>query len=330
MSGGLPGKRDVMSELFVNDPSDPPLFMRSQLLESGLRDPDIGRLVREGTLARIRRGAYTLKETWDVSDDLAKHILLCRAVLLACRAEAVLSHVSAVAVLAVPMWDLDLSHVHVTRSDRRGGRTTAGVRQHRGALSEDADVIRVGDLPVTSYARTALDLCRIADVERSLVVVDSMLNRGLTSEPELHEMWERTLRWSGGLTAHLTLRLADGRRESVGETRTFLALWRARLPLPEPQYEVLDASGVVLARLDFAWEKYGVYLEFDGRAKYTAYLRDGETIEDAVLREKRREDAVREATGWTCIRVTWADLYNPTALINRVARALVAGGWQAA
>jgi hypothetical protein len=44
-----------------------------------------------------------------------------------------------------------------------------------------------------------------------------------------------------------------------------------------------------------------------------------------VLREKRREDRVRELTGWRCIRVTWADLENPARLVARIRAALLGG-----
>jgi len=61
-----------------------------------------------------------------------------------------------------------------------------------------------------------------------------------------------------------------------------------------------------------------VWLEFDGREKYLRFRRDGETIADAVLREKRREERVRELTGWICVRITWADLADPRRVAARI------------
>ena len=61
-----------------------------------------------------------------------------------------------------------------------------------------------------------------------------------------------------------------------------------------------------------------MWVEFDGREKYTRYLREGETVTDAVLREKRREDRVRELTGWICVRITWAELADPRRLAARI------------
>ena len=59
-------------------------------------------------------------------------------------------------------------------------------------------------------------------------------------------------------------------------------------------------------------------MEFDGRQKYVQFLREGESVTDAVLREKRREDMVCELTGWRCMRITWADLADPVRLAARI------------
>jgi hypothetical protein len=126
------------------------------------------------------------------------------------------------------------------------------------------------------------------------------------------------------LRTDLILRLADPRIESLGETRCFFLCWRHGLPAPQPQFVVRDAQGREVARLDFAWPEHRVWMEFDGKEKYTKFLRAGETVADAVLREKRREDLVRELTGWRCIRITWADLMDPERTASRIS-ALLAG-----
>ena len=50
--------------------------------------------------------------------------------------------------------------------------------------------------------------------------------------------------------------------------------------------------------------------EFDGRMKYGRFRRPGETAEDAVHREKLREDALRDQ-GWQVARWIWDDLSSP-------------------
>lgn len=91
--------------------------------------------------------------------------------------------------------------------------------------------------------------------------------------------------------------------------------------MPEPQYEIKDANGRVVARVDFAWPELGVFLEFDGMVKYQKPLREGETASDVVVREKQRQDLICRLTGWRCIRIVWADLAHPertAALIRSV------------
>jgi hypothetical protein len=70
-------------------------------------------------------------------------------------------------------------------------------------------------------------------------------------------------------------------------------------------------------------------MEFDGKEKYLKFRRPGESVTDAVLREKRREERIRELTGWTCIRITWADLYDPERTAARI-RAVMATAQRAA
>jgi len=77
-----------------------------------------------------------------------------------------------------------------------------------------------------------------------------------------------------------------------------------------------------VARVDFAWPELKVIVEFDGAEKYHRYRLPGETIEQMVMREKRREDLIREATGWIVIRITWADLGTPIATSRRIRRAM--------
>jgi hypothetical protein len=100
--------------------------------------------------------------------------------------------------------------------------------------------------------------------------------------------------------------------------------YRYGLPKPLLQYAVRDGSGLI-GNTDFGWPEHGVLGEFDGRVKYEKYLRPGETPADAVVREKLREDRMREATGYSFIRFTWADIYKPDETAERTRRALSRG-----
>jgi hypothetical protein len=163
----------------------------------------------------------------------------------------------------------------------------------------------------------AIDITTVATVETALCVVNHLLHQGLTSQSSIETRYATMDHDPFTLSTDLVLRLADPRIESVGESRSWHFFWRQGLPAPEPQWVVSEA-GREIARLDFAWPDLGCWLEFDGRQKYVRYLRDGETVTDAVLREKRREERITELTGWRCIRITWADLADPIRLAARI------------
>jgi hypothetical protein len=90
--------------------------------------------------------------------------------------------------------------------------------------------------------------------------------------------------------------------------------------MPDLQFSVIDHTGRLIGTTDFAWEEHKLLGEFDGKVKYGRLLRSGEEPEDAVFREKRREDLLRETTGWGMIRLVWSDLYSPLATAARVRR----------
>jgi hypothetical protein len=297
------------------------VILRREALAAGYTDRDIAKMVRSGLWHRIRHGAYVGAQAWNELSNADQHALLARAVLRQARAEMVLSHISALPEYGAPLWGLPTGVVHVTRRDRRAGRKESGVQQHQGILMPDDVVVRRG-VEVTSATRTAIDITTVADTERSLAVVNHLLHEEYTTLEEVRGRYSSMERHPFTLHTDLVLRLADPRIESVGESRTFFLCWSQGLPVPEPQVIVPDHGRGEVFRLDFAWPERGVWLEFDGKEKNDKHLREGETVADAVLREKRREDRVRELTGWRCIRITWADLFFPERTAARI-RALL-------
>jgi hypothetical protein len=320
-----------MKELAPDHPRLSPVHLRKELLESGLDDRAIARHVARGTLHRVRRGAYVDAAAWARLDADSRHAVRARAVVQQGRTELVLSHSSALPDWEAPTWGLSLDMVHVTRLDGRTGRKEAGVQQHRGRLLP-ADVVERNGVRLSSPERVMIELTTVAGVEACLVVWNHFLSRRLTTVEEVEARYLSLTegcdapmdQWPDTLKTDLLLRLADGRCESAGESRTLYLCWRQHLPAPIPQYKIRDRAGNVIARVDFAWPEYGVFLEFDGLAKYDRLLREGETASDAVVREKLREQEICELTGWRCLRLTWADLSRPELTAQRIRRALSA------
>jgi hypothetical protein len=294
------------------------VFLRHEAERLGYNDHVIARMVRQRLWHRVRRGAYVLGDHWASFSTNERYGLLCAAVVRQANTGVVLSHLSSANEWGAPLWDVDLSEVHLTRCDGKAGRREAGVDQHRGRLLDgDLASAQFGNV-ATSATRTCLELTTMLDVEHAVVEIDALLHRELTTVDALRTRYAAMERWPETLRTDLILRLVDGRSESVGESRTRYLCWAEHLPAPIPNYPIQDRRGRIVHRVDLAWPEYGVFLEFDGKVKYQRHLRDGETVTDAVLREKRREDLVCELTGWRCIRLIWADLYTPALTADRI------------
>ncbi|GAA3542217.1 hypothetical protein [Nocardioides daeguensis] len=302
------------------DPDHPCLTdiaLRKDLLALGHTDRSLARAVATGQLGKPRRGAYVDGALWAQLSREERYALRVRSALRQACVEAAATHVSALPFLDAPTWALSLEAVHTTRKDGRAGRREAGIKQHRGAL-EAGDLVVVGDIECAAPMRATLEVATMTGVEPALVVLNHFLHRGDFTAAEIRDRYENGMAlWPDSLATDLVLRLGDPRIESAGESRTHYFLWRHHFPSPEPQFEVYDGP-LLFAYLDFAFPDLGIWIEFDGKEKYLKFRRPGESVVDAVLREKQRESRVAELTGWRCIRITWADLADPVRLARRI------------
>jgi hypothetical protein len=65
--------------------------------------------------------------------------------------------------------------------------------------------------------------------------------------------------------------------------------------------------------------RYRAVGEFDGLAKYGVLLQPGQDPRDAVVAEKRREDAIRDED-WHVTRWVWSELEPFDAVARRIER----------
>lgn len=310
-----------MLDLLISVADASSVILRRDAVAAGIDDNALRRHVRAGILVRIRQGAYALADVWKASSVAGQHLMLVDAVMRQYGDDVALSHGSAAIAQGAPGWNLDLDSVHVTHLDGGGGRIGGRVVHHHGSCRV-LDLSRVDGHWITSPARTVHDLAMTASAEAALVNASDFLHRGLTTIEEIVALEPARSRWPRTLGMNVVHHLADPRFESVGESRSRFLFWSQRLPIPVPQYEVVHPDGRVAGRVDFAWPEHGLLLEFDGRVKYHRFRREGETIEEMVLREKRREETVCELTGWRLIRLIWADLERPHETAARIRRLL--------
>jgi hypothetical protein len=288
------------------------------LLSQGYDPEELARMVRDGTMTRIRRGAYARvaqKEEGSIDD---RHRRMILATVPQLDSGAVVSHGSAALLHGLPTWAGATSRVHVTRNRRGGARRRALVEVH-GAPLQGTDLACIDGISVTSLNRTVLDLARTLPWEQAVAAGDRALALGL-SRADLSEGLQRMRGWPGIACARRTVGFLDVRSESAGESVSRVRIHEAGLPAPVPQLEIFDSSGRFVARVDFGWEEEKTIGEFDGKAKYGELLKPGQTARDAMLAEKRREDMLRDL-GWQVVRWIWADLYRPGVIGDRVLRA---------
>jgi hypothetical protein len=289
---------------------------RAELVEAGFADGELARARRRGELWRLRRGRYTTVPPPE--DRMARHAAVVRSAVPALAPEAVVSHLSAAALHGLPSWGGSLCRVHVSRDRAGGGRIDPLLHVHPARLAADEVEEREG-CRVTTVARTVVDCARTLPFEQGVVIADAALSARRVTPAGLAEALHRRPRRRGNALAARVLAFADGRAESVGESRSRVAIWRAGLPAPELQWVV---GGI--GRVDFAWPARRTVGEFDGLVKYGRLLRPGQDPADVLVAEKLREDALR-AEGLGVARWTWADLDPFTEVAERLARQFALG-----
>jgi very-short-patch-repair endonuclease len=158
----------------------------------------------------------------------------------------------------------------------------------------------------------------------ALLAADAALHQRLATREDLSSAldWIRFHPRSAAVKGFVAL--ADGRRESPGETRLAHAFHLMGVAVT-PQAHI-TAPGFS-AYVDFALDGENIVVEFDGKVKYGRSSDDPDpfgnrrTPQQVLWAEKRREDRLREL-GYEVVRVTWDDLADLVALSRRVGAAV--------
>jgi predicted transcriptional regulator of viral defense system len=278
------------------------VFTSREALAVGYRVEDVRVELSRRRWVRLRKGVYITADDVSTKDPRQRHLVDCLAVLLSLGSGPVLSHASAARLHGLIVPRTEPRDVRVTAVDQwRRGR---GYRVARAALPED-DVLPWSEFSTTSVARTLVDCAREWSLTDGVIAFDAAMQARLVHRAEIHRAVLTGSHRVGIAGAARALDLSDGRAESPLETRGRLALLSAGLPRPELQVEIHDAAGFV-GRVDAWYAEAAVAVEFDGRVKYVD-PRDGSSSGEALWREKRREDRMRDA-GARVIRVINDDL----------------------
>ena len=312
---------DDVDELFTLHPNG--LFRRSEAIDLGYRDRHLAAARVDKILARTRHGVYMPYAAWEAADALEQHRLLSQAVLLRHDNRVALSHTSAAVMLGLRLHEPDLSQVHVTRLDGKGGRHLEHVSYHEGPWSPN-DIFSLDEMLLVDPVTAAVGAAALTSVAKGVVLLDSLYDLDLGTPEDVERQRRRVEHHPFSQHLHMPVRLARPGSQSVGESLCRCHFFWQHVPEPVLQFKVYDDQGRLVGITDFAWPEQRLLGEFDGKIKYGRLLRPGQTPSDAVFEEKKREDRLREVTDFGMVRFTWADLHAPQALGDRVRRQLAA------
>lgn len=289
----------------------------AELRRAGLSAPDIAGLVSTGRLHRLRRGVYS----HEVEDDaVLRHHALITATRLAVDDSCVVSHTSAGVLHGLPVRREALTQVTMTRaSPGHADRSSHLIMRDTRITEEEID--RDGEGPTTTLARTVADIARTEKAPWGVVAVDAALRAGLDAG-DLDAALRVHPRLHGLRGARAVAAFGSALSESPAESISRWNMAIAGLPAPVLQHEFFDEQGEFIARADFFWPDHGLVGEVDGKVKYGELLRPGQTAEDAVMQEKRREGRLR-AQGLYLERWGWDVATSPTRLERLLRPALL-------
>jgi hypothetical protein len=228
------------------------------------------------------------------------------AAVLACGEEALLSHRSAAA-----LWGLAPyagSSIDVTApGSRRAPRNKLIV--HGGLVRSEERSVHDA-IPVTSVARTLLDLAEVVDRRRLERAIEEVDRRGLFDLRAIQRVCERN-RGRRGLRPLLTLlpSLAPAPETRSELERRFVHLC-AEAGLPTP---VMNAQ-VAGFEVDALWPRAGLVVELDGYAFHGTR---------AAFERDRAKDAALQVAGYRVLRLTHRRLTTEPATVEQLIRPLL-------
>jgi very-short-patch-repair endonuclease len=181
---------------------------------------------------------------------------------------------------------------------KRRLRTTK-LRIHRTGEVQRIDRTRREGIPITTPARTLVDLAGVLDGEALETALEDGLQQRLFGEGLLRRRLD-DLGGSGRTGSAMLRQILDRRGDAALESRLEVKVWRllVRSGLPKPVRQHPAEIEGRRYRLDFAWPSFGVAVEADGFASHGGRR---------SFNADRRRLAKLASAGWRVVPVTWED-----------------------
>ena len=275
----------------------------AELMAGGLSEGKVQALVRRGVLKPVSHGAYAdvARVAAAIGSDPARERLVSVAAAVATAGPgAVASHEDAALVHGLALLDrprAGVRTVSVPASRTLGRRRRTDVHIHTAALPEAHVRYRDG-IPVTSVARTVVDLARTLPFKSGVVVADSALHGYQVGKGELESVVRDCARWPGISRARRVVAFSDALAESPFESIARVAFRDGGLPPPMLQVWIM-APDHPIGRVDFLWDQHATIAEADGALKYADPDR---------ARQQLNRDAELRRAGYEVVHFGWRDL----------------------
>jgi very-short-patch-repair endonuclease len=252
-----------------------------QLRAAGISSDAITRRVRRGMLVRVHPGVYAVTPLLPIefADDTGA--------ILACGPRSVVGFHSSNVMWAIRRGTARPVHV-VIPHDRRAPKL-GGVRVHRTTNLTHSDITVHKGLPITTPARTQLDVAATLPPKDLKRVVAEGFALGLLSFDSLYAALARAPKHPGASTLKEVLAKGELHRTTTDLERQFLDLIeKARLPTPLTQYPLLEYTA------DFYWPEYKLIVETDGGCWHkTPWRRKQDQLRDARVKHALNIDTIR-------------------------------------
>jgi putative AbiEi antitoxin of type IV toxin-antitoxin system/uncharacterized protein DUF559 len=257
----------------------------AELDRCGLTRRMIAERVDRGQLHWLHRGVYAVGHP---SVSVEGRFL---AAVKACGPGAVLSHFSAAVLWDMVDWDERYPEVTVRDTTPRVHR---GIVVHRTRYLEARDRRRHKGIPVTSPARTALDLASVLPARAARRAVRQALSDRWLAMHNLLKILERQPRRPGAKALRRIVATGPAPTRSMLEDVVLDLILAAGLEHPDVNLPIVVDGRRVIP--DFRWPRRRLVVEADGAAWHG----------DQLAREDDSErQALLEAHGERVVRITW-------------------------
>ncbi len=295
------------------------LLVTTAQIKSGVKSSNqIRTLVRRGAIVRIGRGVYVQLATARALSATPKggHVLRAAAAVVQAGRGAVVSHRSAAVFHGIDLIGRPGNLVTITARPNGGRKGTANVHLYTTPLPVNHVTDKLG-VPVTTVARTVIDLARTLTFAEGVMAADSAIRRRLTSKSDLRAVLATCPGRRGVVQASRVVGFANGNAESALEPIARVAFHDCGLPAPALQVWIAGPKGDVIGRVDFYWEQYKTIAEVDGAMKYEDPSR--------AKAQLRRDKKLREA-GYQVVHFDWKEITtNPEQVAASIRAAFAIG-----